>query len=241
VSAATPAGGDYDNYASRYAANVAWREQERAEGDPFGLLPPLLQLLGDIAGRRVLDAGCGEGYLARVLAARGAHVTGIDLSPRLIELARARNPDGGIDYQVADLSQPLPAMAGSFDAAASYLVLNDVPDYRGFAATLAATLKPAGRLALALNNPYSAVIDRHVTDYFDSGKVSRYRGLWEIGIKTYYHHRTLENYLDAFLTHGLRLTKLADIPALADAHRPDAYLPDGARFPRFTLLAFLKP
>jgi hypothetical protein len=52
----------------------------------------------------------------------------------------------------------------------SYLVLNDVAEYRGFAATLAASLKPGGRLVLALNNPYSAVTDRLVTDYFDSAR-----------------------------------------------------------------------
>ncbi len=240
MTTATPAAGDYDAYASQYAANVAWREQHQAGSDPFGLLAPLLDLLGNIADCRVLDAGCGEGYLARVLAARGAHVTGIDLSPRLIELARTKNP-ASIDYRVADLSQPVPGTTRLFDAAASYLVLNDVRDYRGFASTLATALKPGGRLALALNNPYSAVIDRHISDYFDSGAVSPYRGLWEAGIKTYYHHRTLENYLDAFLTTGLRLAKLTDIPARADTHRPDAYLPTGARFPRFMLLAFTKP
>lgn len=240
MTAATSSAGDYDACASEYAAYVAWRERTGPDGDPFGLLRPLLDLLGGIAGRQVLDAGCGEGYLARVLAARGAQVTGIDLSPRLIELARARNPDD-IDYQAADLSQPLPAIAGRFDAAASYLVLNDVTGYRGFAATLAASLKPGGRLALALNNPYSAVIDRHVTDYFDSGAASPYRGLWEFGIRTRYQHRTLENYFEAFLSAGLRLAALADVPALADVHGPDAYLPPGGRFPRFMLLAFDKP
>jgi 2-polyprenyl-3-methyl-5-hydroxy-6-metoxy-1,4-benzoquinol methylase len=234
----TTAASDYDDYASEYAANVAWREQ--GDSDPFELLPSMMELIGDITGRRVLDAGCGEGYLARVLAARGARVTGIDLAPRLIEIARSRGPVD-IDYLVSDLSKPLPGMAEYFDAAASYLVLNDVKDYRGFAATLAASLKPGGRLVLTLNNPYSAVVDHHATDYFDSGVVSPYRGLWELGIKTYYHHRTLENYLDAFLGGGLCLTKLADITARADSHRPDAYLPAGGRFPRFMLLAFRKP
>ena len=240
----TPASGDYgdyDDYAGEYAAYVAWREEGGPDADPFGLLLPLLDLLGDIDGRRVLDAGCGEGYLARALAARGARVTGIDLSARLVGLARARDPGGSIDYQVADLSRPRPAAAGLFDAAACYLVLSDVRDYRGFAATRAASLAPGGRLVLALNNPYSAVTDRHVTDYFDHGAVSRYRGLWEIGIRACYHHRTLENYLDAFHAGGLRLVKLADVPALADVHGPDAYLPPGGRFPRFMLLAFTKP
>ena len=51
----------------------------------------------------------------------------------------------------------------------------------------------------------------------------------------------MENYLDAFLAAGLRLAKLADVRALADAHRPEAYLPAGGRFPRFMLLAFTKP
>ena len=154
MATAKAATGDYDAYADEYAPSVAWREQAGPDGDPYGLLPPLLELLGDIAGRRLLDAGCGDGYLARVLAARGAHVTGIDLSPRLIEMARQKDPGGGIDYRVADLSRPLPDIAGRFDAVASYLVLNDVKEgYRGFAATLAAALSPGGRLALALNNP----------------------------------------------------------------------------------------
>jgi SAM-dependent methyltransferase len=241
MATATPASGDYDNHADEYASYVTWREQNGPEADPFGLLAPLLDLLGGIDGRRVLDAGCGEGYLARALAARGAHVTGIDVSPRLIARARSKDPGSTIDYRVADLSQPLPDAAGRFDAAGSYLVLNDVPDYRGFAVTLAASLAPGGRLVLAFNNPYSAVTDRHVTDYFDSGAISPYRGLLEAGIRASYHHRTLENYLDAFHAGGLRLDKLADIPAQADAHRPDAYLPPGGRFPRFMLLAFSKP
>ena len=67
----------YDQYADAYAAYVATREQDALEGDPFGILPPLLAQLGDVTGQEVLDAGCGEGYLARILAARGARVTGV--------------------------------------------------------------------------------------------------------------------------------------------------------------------
>ncbi len=236
---------DYDACPAEYAAYVARREAGVPEGDPLGILPRLLDLLGDVAGRRMLDAGCGEGYLARVLAGRGARVTGIDLSPRLIELARERGAggtaDGGIDYQVADLSRPLPEGTGPFDGIASYLVLNDVDDYRGFAATLAAALVSGGRLVLALNNPYGAVIRGHVADYFASGTVSPYRGLWAAGIRAHHRHRTLEEYLDAFLDSGLRLAKLADLEWLSEPHGPDSLLPDGHRLPRFMLLAFDRP
>jgi 2-polyprenyl-3-methyl-5-hydroxy-6-metoxy-1,4-benzoquinol methylase len=120
--------GDYDAYADEYAVSVAWRERAEAGGDAYGILPDLLELLGDVGGCRVLDAGCGDGYLARVLAARGAQVTGIDLAPRLIEMARSKNPGGDIDYRVGDLSQPLPDDAGRFGVVTSYLVLNDVRD-----------------------------------------------------------------------------------------------------------------
>lgn len=235
------AAGDYDAYANEYAASVTNRERGGVDGDPNGLLPGLLELLGDITGTLVLDAGCGDGYLARVLAARGAQVTGADISPRLVAAARAKDPLASIDYQVADLSQPWPRAAGSFDAVASYLALNDVREYRGFIATLAAALRRGGRLALALNNPYGAVIRQHVADYFESGAISPYRSLRAAGIKTYYYHRTLQDYLDAFLAAGLRLTKLADVTAHCSVHGPPTILPEGARFPCFMLLAFTKP
>jgi 2-polyprenyl-3-methyl-5-hydroxy-6-metoxy-1,4-benzoquinol methylase len=236
-----PDGGEYDAYAREYAAAVEQREDGGVDGDPFGILPGLLDLLGDVGGQRVLDAGCGTGYLARVLAARGAQVTGVDVAPRLIAAAREQHAAGVIDYRAADLSRPWPRAADSFDAVASYLVLNDVPDYRGFAATLAAVLRPGGRLVLALNNPYGAVVHAHVTDYFDAGAVSVYRGFLPLGIRVYHYHRTLEDYLDAFLGSGLRLLKLADLTGLAGERRPQTCLPDGARFPRFMLLAFTRP
>lgn len=161
---------DYDDYATEYAAYVARRERSDAESDDLGILPHLLDLLGDVSDWVVLDAGCGEGYLARILAARGARVTGIDLSPRLIALARARDPGGRIAYRVADLSAPLPELRACFDAVASYMVLNDVEDYRGFAATLAQALKSGGRAVLAFNNPYAYVVRKGIaSSYFASG------------------------------------------------------------------------
>jgi hypothetical protein len=76
----------------------------------------------------------------------------------------------------------------------------------------------------------ASVIHRHVSDYFDSGAVSRYPG--------FYYHRTLEDYLDAFLAAGLRLAKLSDLPGMAGERPPPALLPADVRFPRFMLLAF---
>lgn len=230
-----PDANPWDEYADEYARWIAQREPVAVEEG--GILARLLELLGDLEGRDVLDAGCGEGFLARILAARGARVTGIDLSPRLIQFAREKNADGTIDYRVADLSRPLPEFEGRFDLIGSYLVLNDVRDYRGFASTLASLAEPGARMALAFNNPYSSVVREHISDYFASGTMGTYGGLWNAGIKARYYHRTLEEYLDAFLDVGWRLEKLVDVP---DVFGRQWLLPAHCRFPLFTILAFEK-
>lgn len=93
----------------------------------------------------------------------------------------------------------------------------------------------------ALNNPYGAVIRGHVADYFDSGAMSPYRGLWQAGIKTYHYHRTLQQYLDSFLEEGLELIKLLDVEGILSTHENTPVLPEGYAFPRFMLLAFRRP
>ncbi len=232
-----PDGNPWDDHADAYAAWVAHREQSLDLSG--GLLAPLLDLLGDVRGRAVLDAGCGGGFLARILVARGAHVTGIDLGPRLIAIARDRDPQHTIAYRVADLSRPLPDLAGAFDMVGSYLALDDVADHRGFAASLAALTRPGGRAVLALNNPYSSVVRGHLTDYFADGARAIYGGMSAaLGGEVGYHHRTMGEYLAAFLAAGWRLAALVDVPA---PPRDDLPLPPGSRFPFFTVLAFDKP
>lgn len=226
----------WDAAAAAYSRYIARREQADLEQD--ALLSRMLDLLGDLSGWEALDAACGEGFLARVLASRGAHVTGIDCSARLIAMARAKDPHHTIAYHVADLSRPLPAFARRFDRIGSYLALNDVADHRGFAATLAAVARPGARVVLAFNNPYSSVVRGQIADYFANGSLGMYGGLAEQGIHAHYYHRTLEEYLDAFLSVGFRLAKLADV---TDHGGMPSLLPANARFPRFTILAFDVP
>lgn len=225
----------WDEYAEQYARWL--NDRDRSDPQKSPILARLLEALGDVSGRDVLDAGCGEGFLARVLDARGARVTGIDLSPRLIEMGRAKDPRQTIDYRVGDLSRPVPDLAGRFDCIGSYLALNDVADHRGFAASLATLVKPGGCAAFAFNNPYSLVIREHLTDYFATDATPAYGGLGDAGVKVRYYHRTLEEYLDAFLMAGWRLVKLADVP---DYGSRQWLLPPECRFPLFMILAFEK-
>ena len=242
MSGATRTSG-YDRYAVQYAAYVDTREQHGPDADPFGMLPHILGLLGDVAGQDVLDAGCGEGYLSRILAGRGARVTGVDLAPRLVELAGKKRSESPIEYRVADLCEPCPELAGRFDAVASYFVLNDVEQPRGFARTLADALRPGGRAVLGFNNPYDYVIRKgHGSTYFSTGAELRC-GLTSVGMAVSVYHHTLPQYLDAFLDAGLHLTKIVDVdhPNVAAQRARGELLPYEEQLPRFMVLAFAKP
>jgi 2-polyprenyl-3-methyl-5-hydroxy-6-metoxy-1,4-benzoquinol methylase len=75
----------YDRLADAYAARAPTKPH-----NAFYERPATLSLLGDVAGKRVLDAGCGPGIYAEELVARGAEVVGFDASGRMVELARKR-------------------------------------------------------------------------------------------------------------------------------------------------------
>jgi 2-polyprenyl-3-methyl-5-hydroxy-6-metoxy-1,4-benzoquinol methylase len=109
----------------------------------------MIELIGDVAGKRVLDVGCGDGDFAIELARRGAIVTGIDSSVEMIQGARARPaPIGGqVDFQVAD-AHVLPFEEGSFDIVVAMTILCFVQDARPVFNQIAHVLRPGGRLVI---------------------------------------------------------------------------------------------
>ena len=93
--------------------------------------PAFLGFIGDLRGKRVLDAGCGEGYNSRILARQGARVSGIDLSERMIALAAAeegREPLG-IRYARASYADLGLFADATFDAVVSFMALMDGPRF----------------------------------------------------------------------------------------------------------------
>src|ERR1043166_10126678 len=65
----------------------------------FFLMPRMLEMLGDVRGRRILDLGCGEGGYARELARHGAQVVGVDGSERMIDIARRRAKEEELEVE----------------------------------------------------------------------------------------------------------------------------------------------
>ncbi|MET7768817.1 class I SAM-dependent methyltransferase [Nocardia sp. NPDC005366] len=114
--------------------------------------PACLELLGDVAGRTVLDAACGPGLYAQELLARGARVVGLDQSPRMVELSRDRLPEG--DFRVHDLAEPLHWVPdASVDLVLFALALEYVDDRVAALREMRRALRPDGALVLSRLHP----------------------------------------------------------------------------------------
>ena len=188
----------------------------------------LFHLAGDVSRRKVLDAGCGEGHLARLFARHGAQAVGVDVSPRLIEAARS-HPEShrqDITFLEADLTLGLPTYRSRFDLVVADAVLDGVADHTGLLRTVGDALKPGGRLLLSLNNPYSAVKRGKLETYFASGSVSRVFGKERVCFEAPYVHRTFENFVTAFRHNGFLLRTLEDVrPDPQDTAPPHTAVP----------------
>src|SRR4051794_7813453 len=111
---------------------------------------PLVAAVAAVRPRRVLEVGCGWGELALWIGREtGAEVVAVDLSPRMVELAR----ESGVDARVADV-QELPFEDGAFDVAVAAWMLYHVPDLDRAVAELARVLRPRGRLVAATNSRF---------------------------------------------------------------------------------------
>lgn len=107
---------------------------------------PMLAMLGEVKGLKVLDAGCGQGYLCRKLSAAGARMTGVEQSDAFLALARQREADEGrgITYHHGSVAD-MPFLAdGTFDKAVANYVLMDVREYEKAVGEIHRVLKPGG-------------------------------------------------------------------------------------------------
>lgn len=115
--------------------------------------PAVRRMLPELAGRRIVDLGCGFGWFARFAAEQGAaSVLALDLSVNMLDQARATNAHPAIEYRSADL-ETLALPAGAFDLAYSSLAFHYVVAFEPLVATLFRALRPGGRLVFTIEHP----------------------------------------------------------------------------------------
>ncbi len=143
---------------SRWDANASfWVQIIREHRDKYRnelTDPAMLQAIGDPRNLDVLDAGCGEGYLSRILARQDATVTGIDFSPKLIEAARQHNhlDELSVSFDVGSVDD-LPYEADTFDLVTCNHVMNDLRDPSRSISEFARVLRQGGRLVILMLHP----------------------------------------------------------------------------------------
>lgn len=118
----------------------------------------LVALAGPLAGRCAADLACGTGDIALLLATSGARVVGLDITPRMLALARQKpSPRGAVPRYVAGDMSDLPFQDASFDVVTTGYGLRNVPDLPRSIQEIARILKPGGLfLSLDFNRPRRA-------------------------------------------------------------------------------------
>jgi SAM-dependent methyltransferase len=196
----------------------------------------MLALAGDVAGRRILDAGCGSGPLFAALRDRGAVVTGIDKSAGMLELARRRLGDDA-DLRVAELGSLLPFPDGTFDDVTASLVLHYLEDWGPALAELRRVLKPGGRLIASVDHPFAINLMHREAgskpDYFAiANRTEEWTPLGGQTAQMSFWTRPLHAMTDAFTAAGFRITVISEPVVAPDT--PSELLPadiaDGRRF-----------
>ena len=166
----------------------------------------------------VLDVGCGEGRLPRDLRARGYRVIGVDVSPTLIEHARAADPQG--DYRVADGAQ-LPLADKSVQLVTAFMSLHDIDDMPGAVREIARVLADDGWLCAAIVHPINSAgrfesrepdADFVVEDYLQERSYAD--AIERKGLQMTFTsvHRPLQAYFAALADAGMAVDRLVEVP-----------------------------
>jgi SAM-dependent methyltransferase len=215
----------YDGQAAR------WARRTPLSLSDFTARPRVLDLCEPVAGLRVLDLGCGEGYCTRLLRGRGAaEVVAIDVSPAMVAAARAeeeRAPLGAIDYRVGSATDLAELPAGGFDLVLAMFLFNylSVGETRATCQEVARVLRPDGRFVFAVPHPLLPWLrPTEPPFYFDvdgagyaSARDRRFPGrIWRrdgVALDVQVVHKTLADYVCALDAAGF--TRLPRVHELA--------------------------
>ncbi len=172
--------------------------------------PAMLELLPDVAEQEVLDAGCGPGVYAEELTQRGARVTSLDSSDRMIELARQRLGEGAVIHQ-ADLSRPLSMFEDDqFALVIAPLSLDYIANWLAVFLEFHRVLRPGGIFLMSAGHPSFDAEYFRTDDYFG---VESVESVWsgfgsEVTMPSY--RRSMQEFLTPFIDAGFSFERIVE-------------------------------
>jgi ubiquinone/menaquinone biosynthesis C-methylase UbiE len=140
---------------ARYDAAAEFYISEVGDGIDDEGTAGLLELLGDVRGRDLLDVACGHGRITREIARRGAQMTGVDLSAALIANSRQRErlEPLGIAYEIGDVGGLRESAPGRFDGVVCNFGLSDIDDLDAALGGVAWVLRTGGFFVCSILHP----------------------------------------------------------------------------------------
>lgn len=197
-----------------------WSQVSEEEMEAFGdggdffrqhlLNPALLKLLGNVSGKSILDAGCGTGYLSRILARKGAKMTGVEPTDVLFKYSLTKEKENplGIHHLQQDLSNFNSEQ--KFDVVVSNMVFMDIPEYEKAINNCIASLKSQGIFIFSISHPcFEDVGDEWeknkqivVKEYLKEYEVKRNHG--------YSFHRPLSTYINFIIKCGCEIVQMIE-------------------------------
>lgn len=226
-----------------FATYMARRGQPTSPNDTIEE-PAVREVLGPVAGLRVLDLGCGDGGFGRWLLEAGCSgYVGVEASRnmlRLAEQALASTPGSVLQCRIEEFA----AEPASFDLVVSRLALHYVEDVAPVFRTAHQVLARGGRLVFTVEHPVITSCDRAwqgrgwrtdwlVDDYFVTG---RRETCW-LGGRVVKFHRTVEDYVCQVQAAGFRLEALREPAPVAERSASEAEYRRRQRIPLFLLLS----
>jgi SAM-dependent methyltransferase len=181
--------------------------------------PAILALAGNVDGLRVVDAGCAAGALSQALVGRGARVQAFDVSPAMVDLARARLGDTA-DVRVADLAEPLHFLSdGSVDLVVASLVLHYLRDWVPVLREFRRALRPGGALVFSTHHPAADWLSFERPDYFATELLTDVWNKAGRSFEVHFYRRPLTEVFRAVREAGFLVEEVAEpmpVPALAE-------------------------
>ena len=144
------------DYTDAQAAG-AWAKDD-IEWGTYGVPEVELGVLGDVAGKDVIELGCGTAYFSAWLAKRGARPVGLDVTPAQLETARRMMAETGIEFPLVEASaEDVPLPDESFDLALSEYGASIWADPERWIPEAARLLRPGGEVVFLCNSPLSVI------------------------------------------------------------------------------------
>ncbi len=218
---------------------LGWYQHPIAVEYGAGINEEKLQLIGPVAGKRVLEIGCGGGQCSIAFARQGALVTSLDITAAQIEIARELAEQNGVSLTLIqrDMTDLSPIPSESQDIVFSANAFDYVNDIRACFREVHRVLKADGLFVWSIGHPFTGIIDPKTMlptrSYFDTGfVVSGLEVSDEPGFAFAENRRTASDYFNTLVDTGFRVERMLEPdPRPVDPDNPRNWLWD--QTPRF--------